>query len=101
MSLNVRLIDTAEEDVTMSPLDNNSTTGLALPFKYLLPTPHHGHSSEGSTVQGLSYFLDSTCDSGRSDVGGSCDTSTRVEYPSGVEPLVTPQWQRGQNLFQV
>jgi hypothetical protein len=83
----------------------SSRIGCALPVKYLLPTPHHLNSNSGgeSNTQGLSYFLDSTCESGKAD-GGEM-SSARPEFPSGVEPLYTPQWQRNEerrtNPFEV
>ena len=86
--------------------DRNSTVSCeALPAEYLLPTPHHLAESQ-NFGHGLSYFLDSTCDSAKSDFGDGdgADGSTRAEFPSGVEPLVTPNWLRGdghQRVHQV
>jgi len=68
--------------------DFKSTFVDALPDIYLLPTPHHQADNQ-SCVQGLSHFLDSTCDSVKSGVG-----SGRVEFPSGVDFLITPKLLR-------
>ena len=82
--------------------DRNSTMSCeALPAEYLLPTPHHHLAAESQNLgHGLSYFLDSTCDSAKSDFGDG-DHSTRAEFPSGVEPLVTPICLRGEGHLRV
>lgn len=90
-----------ESNLAPSLSCNSSRIGCALPVKYLLPTPHHLNSNSGgdSIAQGLSYFLDSTCDSGGAEM-----STARQEFPSGVEPLYTPQWQRNDaktNPFEV
>ena len=107
LSFFIRLDENKTDDdsnLTPSQSCDSSRIGCALPVKYLLPTPHHLNSNSGgdSNVQGFSYFLDSTCDSGKTD-GGEM-SSARQEFPSGVEPLYTPQWQRNNgrsNPFEV
>lgn len=68
----------------------------ALPDKYLLPTPHHLAENQSCFGHGLSYFLDSTCDSVKSGKG-----SGRVELPSGVDFLITPKLPRVEDSEQV